>query len=180
MIVLNARKSQYRRLQFELPRPNLGNAKYELTIAKGLAEKHVMRIEDRDTRRFTAQKAGATLAQARANLRSTQTDLERLAVYAPVGGQVMQLNVHLGELASTGALQTPLILFGNVEAVYVRVDVDEKKLGGCGPTRQRLDISVATSMSAHRLNSFDSSGMSCLKRLLPATAPNALTGACCR
>jgi RND family efflux transporter MFP subunit len=106
---------------------DLGNAKYELTIAEGLAEKHVMTIEDRDTRRFTAQKAEATLAQARANLHSAQTDLERLTVHAPVDGQVMQLNVHLGEFAPTGALQTPLILFGNVEPVYVRVDVDENE-----------------------------------------------------
>jgi HlyD family secretion protein len=86
-----------------------------------------MTIEDRDTRRFAVQKAEATLAQARANLRSAQTDLERLTVHAPVDGQVMQLNVHLGEFAPTGALQTPLILFGNVEPVYVRVNVDENE-----------------------------------------------------
>jgi HlyD family secretion protein len=44
-----------------------------------------------------------------------------------VDGQVLQLNVHLGEFAPTGALQTPLILFGNVEPVYVRVNVDENE-----------------------------------------------------
>jgi HlyD family secretion protein len=75
-----------------------------------------MTIEDRDTRRFAVQKAEATLAQARANLRSAQTDLERLTVHAPVDGQVMQLNVHLGEFAPTGALLTPLILFGKCGA----------------------------------------------------------------
>jgi HlyD family secretion protein len=111
----------------EIAEADLGNASYELMLAEGLAEKKVMTIEDRQVRRFTAQKAEATLAQARANLQSAQTDLERLTVRAPVDGQVMQLNVHLGEFAPTGALQTLLILFGNVEPVYVRVNVDENE-----------------------------------------------------
>jgi HlyD family secretion protein len=106
---------------------DLGNANYELKLAEGLTEKKVMTVEDRQIRRYTAQKAEATLAQARADLQSAQTDLERLTVRAPVDGQVMQLNVHLGEFAPTGALQTPLILFGNVEPVYVRVNVDENE-----------------------------------------------------
>jgi RND family efflux transporter MFP subunit len=104
---------------------DLGNASYELSLAEGLTAKKVMTIEARETRRYAVQKAKATLAQARANLQSALTDLERLTVRAPVDGQVLQLNVHLGEFAPTGALQTPLILFGSVEPVYVRVNVDE-------------------------------------------------------
>jgi HlyD family secretion protein len=106
---------------------DLGNANYELMLAEGLTQKQVTSIEERDTRRFTAQKAEATLAQNRANLQSALTDLERLTVRAPVEGQVLQLNVHLGEFAPTGVLQTPLILFGTVEPVYVRVNVDENE-----------------------------------------------------
>ena len=37
----------------------------------------------------------------------------------------MQLKVHLGEFAPTGVLAQPLILFGSVEPMNVRVDVDE-------------------------------------------------------
>ena len=96
-------------------------------LAEGLTAKQVMTIENRETRRFAAQKAEATLAQARANLQSALTDLERLTVRAPVDGQVLQLNVHLGEFAPTGVLQTPLILFGSVDPVYVRVNVDENE-----------------------------------------------------
>jgi RND family efflux transporter MFP subunit len=106
---------------------DLGDAKYEFGIAENLTQRNVMTIEDRDLRRYTVQKAEATVAQARANLLAAQTDLERLTVRAPVDGQVMQLNVHLGEFAQTGALQTPLILFGNIDPVYVRVDVDENE-----------------------------------------------------
>ena len=44
---------------------------------------------------------------------------------APVDGQVMQLKVHLGEFAPTGVLAQPLILFGGIEPMNVRVNVDE-------------------------------------------------------
>gem|GEM_PF-104569 len=46
-------------------------------------------------------------AQARAELQSTETDLERLIVPAPVGGQVLQLKVHLGEFAPEAATADP-------------------------------------------------------------------------
>jgi hypothetical protein len=48
-----------------------------------------------------------------------------LTVQAPVDGQVLQLKVHLGEFAATGALPTPLILLGNVDKLHVRVEVEE-------------------------------------------------------
>lgn len=44
---------------------------------------------------------------------------------APVDREVLQLKVHLGEFAPTGALPTPLILLGNVDKLHVRVDVEE-------------------------------------------------------
>ena len=81
--------------------------------------------EDLETRTHAADTAEAQYLQAQANLEAAKTDLERLTVRAPVDGQVMQLKVHLGEFAPTGVLAQPLILFGSVEPMNVRVDVDE-------------------------------------------------------
>jgi RND family efflux transporter MFP subunit len=103
----------------------LTHAKYELGLGEGLTEKRVLSLEDRETRRYNAQAAEAQLAQARADLESAKTDLDRLTVHAPVDGQVMQLKVHLGEFASAGVLSQPLILLGGVEPMHVRVNVDE-------------------------------------------------------
>ena len=101
------------------------HAKYELGLGEGLTEKRVLSLEDRETRRYNAQAAEAQLAQAKADLESAKTDLDRLTVRAPVDGQVMQLKVHLGEYAPTGVLSQPLILLGGVEPMQVRVNVDE-------------------------------------------------------
>src|SRR5262245_61051146 len=69
--------------------------------------------------------AKAQVAAAEAQVRQTGTDLERLTVRALVSGQVLQVNIRLGEFAQAGVLATPLMLVGDVAPVHVRVDVDE-------------------------------------------------------
>jgi HlyD family secretion protein len=103
----------------------LAEAKYQLELGQRLADQKVLSVEENKIRGYAAQKAEAQLAQARAQLKSTETDLERLTVRAPVDGQVLQVKVHLGEFVPTGVLQTPLILLGNVDKLHVRVDVEE-------------------------------------------------------
>jgi HlyD family secretion protein len=100
-------------------------AKYELTIGKDLSQKKVLSVEDLETRQNAAVTAEAKWGQAKANLEAAKTDLERLTVRAPLDGQVLQLKIHLGEFAPTGVLAQPLILFGGVEPMNLRVDVDE-------------------------------------------------------
>jgi multidrug efflux pump subunit AcrA (membrane-fusion protein) len=100
-------------------------AKYELKLGNELIAKRVISEEDLETRSHAADTAEAQYLQAQANLEAAKTDLERLTVRAPVDGQVMQLKVRVGEYAPTGVLAQPLILFGSVEPMNVRIDVDE-------------------------------------------------------
>lgn len=102
-------------------------AQYELKVGEDLIGKKVISQEDWETRRHAADAAGAQYLEAQANLEAAQTDLERLTVRAPVDGRVLQLKIHLGEFAPTGALAQPLILFGSVSPMNVRVDVDENE-----------------------------------------------------
>jgi HlyD family secretion protein len=106
----------------------LAGAQYDLALAESLSVERITSVEDRETKRFAAQKARAQLGQAKAELESVKTELERLTVRAPVAGQVLQLKVHLGEFAQvapTTVGQPPLILLGSVAPLHVRVDVDE-------------------------------------------------------
>jgi multidrug resistance efflux pump len=50
-----------------------------------------------------------------------------LTVKAPVDGQVLQMNARVGEFAQAGPLATPLVLFGDVDTLRVRVDIDENE-----------------------------------------------------
>ncbi len=69
--------------------------------------------------------AQAQVDSAQAQLNATRTEIERLTVRAPVDGQILQLNVRVGEFAQAGPLSTPLVLMGDIETLHVRVDVDE-------------------------------------------------------
>jgi RND family efflux transporter MFP subunit len=113
-----------RQAAVQVAEPQVTDAKYELKLAESLVPEGIT-IEVRDRDIFTVQKAEAQLVQARADLKAAETDLERLTVRAPVGGQILQLKIHLGEFAQVGVLAQPLILIGNVEPLNVRVDVDE-------------------------------------------------------
>lgn len=69
--------------------------------------------------------AKAAEAVAAAELRNTQTDLDRLVVRAPIDAEILQVNVRAGEYAATGALSTPLLRLGNLDSPHIRADIDE-------------------------------------------------------
>jgi multidrug resistance efflux pump len=75
---------------------------------------------------WEADKAVARTAveQAEAQVRQTQTDLDRLVVRALVDGQVLQVNVRPGEYVGAPPSQA-LIVLGSIKQLHVRVDIDE-------------------------------------------------------
>src|SRR5262249_44223758 len=68
--------------------------------------------------------ARAAVEQARAQVEQIKTDLERTLVRAPVAGEVLQVNVRLGEYVGTPPSQA-LVVLGNSHKLHVRVDIDE-------------------------------------------------------
>lgn len=106
----------------------LAEANYSYRLTDALVAKHFISASEHEEKYIAVQKATAQLAQARAELNSSEIALQRLTVRAPVNGEVLQLNAHLGEAASVAAAsagQPPLILLGKVTPLHVRVDVDE-------------------------------------------------------
>src|SRR5262249_51507508 len=70
--------------------------------------------------------AEAAVAQAEAQLKMTQTDLERLEVRASVDGVVLQVDVRPGEYVGTPPNKALVVLGGARK--NVRVDIDENDL----------------------------------------------------
>ncbi len=65
---------------------------------------------------------------ARAELLVAEAAVEKMTVRAPIAGSVLQVNAKTGELASPSTPQ-PLILLGDVSALRVRAELDERDLG---------------------------------------------------
>lgn len=110
----------------------VGDVRVQLRLAESITDRRAISEEDLSKRRFAVQLAEARLRSARADvgnaeaaIEETATNLERLTVRAPITGQLLQVNVRLGEFASTGALATPLMVMGAVDRLNVRIDIDE-------------------------------------------------------
>jgi multidrug resistance efflux pump len=67
--------------------------------------------------------ATATLGQSQAALDQARVAVEQCSVNAPIDGEVLQVNVRVGEYVS-GA-EDSLIVFGDTSTLNVRVDIDE-------------------------------------------------------
>ncbi|NQX95623.1 MAG: efflux RND transporter periplasmic adaptor subunit, partial [Erythrobacter sp.] len=82
---------------------------------------------DAATSRLAVTQARLTAAQARAS--SSRTDLNRLAVRAPIAGEILAVNIRPGEFVSTqgGGNSAPFIQMGETNPLHVRIDVDENE-----------------------------------------------------
>lgn len=111
---------------------SLADVRNQLALAESLTDKRAISVEELNRRRFAVQLSEARLAAAQAEVASSnaqmkaiEVELDRLTVRAPVDGEILQLNIRIGEFAQSGVLQRPLILLGNVDRLHVRVDIDE-------------------------------------------------------
>ena len=93
-------------------------------LAKALAE--LERIK-RGTWKEDVEVAQAAVDLAQAAVDAIKIGIERLTVNAPTDGDVLQLNVRLGQFAAMN-WKEPMILLGDLKRYHVRVDIDENDL----------------------------------------------------
>ena len=84
------------------------------------------------------KEAEAKSGQARATLGNARIDLDKTVVKAPIDGAVLKVNVRLGEYAQAGVLADPLMTMGSVDPLHVRVDIDETETWRVQPGRLAL------------------------------------------
>lgn len=101
-------------------------------LAAAITDRRAISIEELDRRRNAlliakakVDSARAEVLQAEAALAAVRTTLDLLQVRAPVDGEVLQVNIRVGEFAQAGALNTPLMLLGSMDKLHIRVDIDE-------------------------------------------------------
>lgn len=71
--------------------------------------------------------ARAAVAQAEAERDDVKVEIDRTLVRAPVDGEVLQVNIRVGEFVSAQSNQTYFML-GNLGRMHVRADVDENDI----------------------------------------------------
>ncbi len=118
------------------------------------------------------QNEGA-LNVARAEYAVALAALENLTIRTPIAGTILQVNAKSGEVASPGSPQ-PLLLVGDVSALRVRAELDERDYGDIeagqtvlvrAPRSRGRELvgrvsSVAPMVDAARINARDQRGLS--------------------
>lgn len=85
---------------------------------------------------YTFLEAEENVKVAKANVGVIRTNIERSIIRAPIEGEILQVNIHPGELApvnpffsnqstAQAVAQGSLILMGTVEPMQVRIDINE-------------------------------------------------------
>lgn len=110
----------------------LADTKTMRRLIESVTDKRAVSTEEVDKRRNAETIAKAAVESARAGIQQAEagivkatTTLERLRVQAPIDGEVIQVNIRPGEFAQAGTLSTPLVVLGRLDALHVRVDIDE-------------------------------------------------------
>ncbi len=113
-------------------RAGLVDSKALLQLLESVTDKRAISTEEIERRRNAhlinktrVESAKAQVLQTQAELAAAQTTLERLTVRAPVSGEVLQLNIRVGEFAVAGIPNLPLLVLGDLTQLHIRVDIDE-------------------------------------------------------
>ena len=126
--VITAQEFVAKQLAHEAARHNLAQAESELALLRAGAW-----APDKEIAR-------ATLAQARAETEQIRTEIERALVRAPVDGEVLQVNVRVGEHVSARGAGA-LVVLGDIRTLHVRAEIDESDI-----PRFRADAPAAAYM----------------------------------
>jgi multidrug efflux pump subunit AcrA (membrane-fusion protein) len=100
--------------------------------AERVSDRRAISAEEVTRRRSAVETAAAELLQARQEVAAAEsqvgavaTEIERSTIRAPVGAEVLQVKLRVGEFAPAASTPSPLMLLGRSKPLHVRVDVDE-------------------------------------------------------
>jgi multidrug efflux pump subunit AcrA (membrane-fusion protein) len=103
------------------------NKKNQFSYYQRLKDKSATSEQEFAKAKFDMILARQALEVAIAETNVTKTDLERSIIRAPVKGQVLQINVEVGQYANINPFtKVPLMLFGDTDKYNLRIDVDEE------------------------------------------------------
>ncbi len=88
-------------------------------------DKSALSVEALTNARDDMEAAASAVETAAATERQIEVDIARAVAHAPIAGRILQVNVRVGEFAPAGEVAKPLVLIGDDQRMYLRVDIDE-------------------------------------------------------
>lgn len=110
----------------------------QFSFYERLRDKNAVSQYDYEQSYYTLKLAEEQLKVVENNLLEIEANIDMSYIRAPIAGEILQVNVHVGEVAPNvvpidpreiipyGSVQYPLILMGRVEPLMLRIDIDEE------------------------------------------------------
>jgi HlyD family secretion protein len=103
------------------------NQKIQFSFYEKLKDKSAVSEQAYKTAFYNMKLAQDKLDVTKAAVKVIQTQIDRATIRAPINGEVLQINIRVGQYANSNPFNnTPLILFGDTNSYHLRVDVDEE------------------------------------------------------
>lgn len=97
-----------------------------LELYQSLKDKRAVSENEFNQVYYAAESALKQVKEIEATMEVTATKIERSTIRAPITGQVLQVNVRLGETADVNPFDDKAhMLFGQTDPLHVRVEIDE-------------------------------------------------------
>ncbi len=125
------------RAQLQVALIKRDDQKTQFAFYQQLKDKRAVSQQQYQSVEYALKEAEQQIQVALGTLGEVEANLERSTIRAPLDGEILQVNVHVGEVAPNvqfnsstldipyGSSQYPLILMGSVEPLNLRVDIDE-------------------------------------------------------
>jgi len=91
------------------------------------SDRYTFEASEARARAMAAGSRYEDITSARARRDQAKANLERLAVRAPIDGEILQMKYRIGEYVTPAG--DPLVVMGDTSALRVRIDVDERDIG---------------------------------------------------
>ena len=111
-----------------VPDTQLNAARAALSRAQDTFNLRAATLRSVQERSSLPSQSEGQLSIARAERSVARAALDKLTIRAPISGTVLQINVKAGETAMPSSTQ-PLMVLGDISALRVRVELDDRDLG---------------------------------------------------
>jgi HlyD family secretion protein len=114
---------------------NYQNLKTQFSFYERLSDRRAVSEQAYAQAYYAMMEAEEQVSVSEASLNQVETDIERATVCAPVSGEILQVNAHIGEIYIQNSynytqpyinLETALIFMGTVTPLQMRIDIDEE------------------------------------------------------
>ncbi len=111
------------------------NLKTQFSFYERLSDRRAVSEQAYTSAFYAMKEAEEQVRVAQAQLEQVLTDIERSTVRAPVDGEILQVNAHIGEIYPSNSynvtqsyinVESSLILMGTVTPMQMRIDIDEE------------------------------------------------------